>query len=708
MIHSRPKSESDRSRSLAGQLEWLIIWGGLLCALFVIVGRIANLDNFTLNVWGDRDLWRGLEMASNWNGTGPETNSGMRPFGGFFYILLHGAFSIWDDPRAANLAVTVLFGLTGLSLVIFAWRMISPHAATFAGVVLAGAGLTKTVSLVWNPGFIMFFAGGVVVFTCLFALRHRAVYLGLALFFAALGAQIHLQITILTIAIPAVMAVCRIHPRFSHLVAVLLGITAAYLPSIIGDPSSLGALTEPSGVSAKRNIDAYMRMNLAGLATRVGEIFTNYYFASGGSVAVIEYAVPERYRFVLGFLRIADIVAAGLVLRGAFAAFLGTSAQLVTIARVLLTFTVVAAIMFMFSTVNFRHFAFIIPVLALLAACGTEDLRQRLSGRFNSRIVTAGGFTLVLGILCARPLVLGGADFGRAAFNPASFLAHREIAEHVKSHYFTDYDQFWQQTVLFTWNGTAFELVPASGSNRMATVYEMTKAEENLSQSTQDCIAIFAGDKADTVDAEAVISRFFPDGSGVQVNPASRSTNLRFIPYSTAQGNCLKTFPNAYIASPFEDRYLKPRIAAAEDRTEVVQAGTDSVVFTHQFAGNRFPIAVEFIRSGGILSATLHGRRLRGHTGLIQFRFYDADINLDSPEGTYRIDFADTGIGDSFRGHLAPWQASATLPPEGSYALSITATDRKGQPFRIDLGTLTVSPRGISGSAPVRQSTAQD
>ena len=84
-----------------------------LCALFVLFGRIVNIDNFSLTVWGDRDLWRGFEGLTNNhdNGRGPETNSGYRAFGGFFYHLLTFVFSIWADIRAANVAVTCLYSI---------------------------------------------------------------------------------------------------------------------------------------------------------------------------------------------------------------------------------------------------------------------------------------------------------------------------------------------------------------------------------------------------------------------------------------------------------------------------------------------------------------------------------------------------------------------------------------------------------------------
>ena len=66
----------------------------MACALVVIIGRLTNLDNFSLTVWGDRDLWRGLAVISTdvLPSRGPETNSGYRPLGGFFYMMLAALF----------------------------------------------------------------------------------------------------------------------------------------------------------------------------------------------------------------------------------------------------------------------------------------------------------------------------------------------------------------------------------------------------------------------------------------------------------------------------------------------------------------------------------------------------------------------------------------------------------------------------------------
>ena len=67
-------------------------------------------------------------------------------------------FSIWADIRAANVAVTGLYAIAIIIPSTMLWREVSPIAGVITALALTGAGLAKSALLVWNPGFIIFFA----------------------------------------------------------------------------------------------------------------------------------------------------------------------------------------------------------------------------------------------------------------------------------------------------------------------------------------------------------------------------------------------------------------------------------------------------------------------------------------------------------------------------------------------------------------------
>ena len=154
-------------------------------------------------------------------------------------MMLAALLSVWSSVKAANLAVTGLYLVSILMVAGVLWREVSPRTGAIAALALTGAGLVKSTLGVWNPGFIIVFASAVVVFSHVFVKTGRSRYLGLAVLFSVLGSQIHMQITVLVAALPLIMMVYRIRPRWSHLFAVSGGVVIAYGPSLISAGSSL-------------------------------------------------------------------------------------------------------------------------------------------------------------------------------------------------------------------------------------------------------------------------------------------------------------------------------------------------------------------------------------------------------------------------------------------------------------------------------------
>ena len=680
-----------------------LLVAAFICAGLVIVGRIVNLDNFSLTVWGDRDLWRGLEVGTYWNGLGPETNSGFRPLGGFFYLLLNFVFSVWADLKAANLAVTILY-LMSIGLVSgWLWLEISPRAGAIAALALTGAGLAKATLSVWNPGFILFFSSGVVVFTYLFIKTGKSHHLATALFFAALGSQIHLQISVLVIALPFIMAFYRIMPRWSHGLAVGGGLLAAYLPSILADPTSLFAFSAASDAAeVSGSVATYAELDMAGIIDRAAVASGNFFRATGGSAQALATALPPRLDFILWPLWLADILAAMLA-AWAFITLLpgwkrNGSGDTGGRQGVFCIFAAVYFVVFLFSSVNFRHFVSVIPVLAILVAIGAENVLNRIG---NARSVSFYSLATILlvAFLGGRSAVVGGIDFGSAGFGASTYLSQVEIARHVKSRFFPDHGAFEEHSSLFVSNGEQLTFIKPDVGNRMATVFYLASADTRVETPMDDCLLILSKERIENISRPEIVSLVINGLGRFKINlhddRISESTSFYYLPYSTADTNCLKSFPNPYISTSFERHHLQPQHHDRPDGPLPLQISADRAGFSIPVEGTPFPWAVEFIQSDKGLVTAVHGREMRGHTGLAFQVLSDLTLSFTNAGNSTRFSFGKTQIGNKDVGTLVPWRSVPVPLPSGIYHVKLTASDWKGLRIDHSLGRLELSSNGI-------------
>ena len=240
---------------LAGICVVLLVSATAL-ALAANVHIVANRD---LTVWGDRDLWRALTVGQDWPVSGPESNGGTPLPGGAFYLLLAAILAIQPSLWAAQLGVVVLMaGATVLLGWVF-WREVSPLAGALVAAAFVGSGLLPSVLMVWNPGYLPFFAALSTV-TAYFAFKTgRPVFVAATAAAIAVGMQIHLQMAWLLLAI-AVAAVLR--PRswsWRHGAAFLVGFLVPYVPSLTlgGIRLFLQAAATPNDAIANYAIDDF-------------------------------------------------------------------------------------------------------------------------------------------------------------------------------------------------------------------------------------------------------------------------------------------------------------------------------------------------------------------------------------------------------------------------------------------------------------------
>jgi hypothetical protein len=152
---------------------------------------------------------------------------------------------------------------------------------------------------------------------------------------------------------------------------------------------------------------------------------------------------------------------------------------------------------------------------------------------------------------------------------------------------------------------------------------------------------------------------------------AAESAHFLYFPYKTIGGNCLKSFPNAYIPSAYEADFLDPGTEAPKWQS------TDAARFAVPLPDQPFPIGVELRRSGVNYQAILHGRPLRGYTGLRFQTMINPTLCFESNGDVRLVSFGQLTVGSPQRGTLAPWTSPAFGIPEGTYRLWLIGRDGK-------------------------------
>ena len=674
-----------------------------LCALFVIFGRVVNIENFSLTVWGDRDLWRGLEGLTNnhYNGRGPETNSGYRAFGGFFYQLLTFVFFIWADIRAANVAVTGLYAIAIIIPSTMLWREVSPIAGVITALALTGAGLAKSALLVWNPGFIIFFASTFVVCTYFLVKNGNPVYLGIMTLAAALGSQIHMQILILVAALPLILFFYRVKLKWIFVPAITLGLLVAYLPSMLLETQLISNTRNLGAMGA--NISLYASFDLGDTFERLKTLSINFVDATGGSYRHLGRLFDTKYEVIKPILWTADTIAIISLFLSLlyYRPSIYRRSQVDQPVGVFVLFSATYFVVFAFADVNFRHFVASLPALSILVALGATQF-HRLFARFfppqTSKVL--GGFLICF--LGARSLITGGVDFGFANVAADSYRAHNEIAKHVKKEYAIDYETFERTASLFKITSNGSEFVPHSIGGRMASIFYMATKSATAKRSPGKCLAIIIKPSPSQLNIKKTLKQVEDTLSAtfgkLAMGATTMSDRFFYINYQTRSGNCLKTFTNPYIPTAFEKKYLQRSNFETQETFSTQKISPTRSIFIFKGQSTPLPWSLDFTKSGTSINLTLHGRAFRGHSGLAHQELSDLKVSLIGDAQVYVFDFNELTIGNRQNGTLAPWRTRYKIVPDGNYTLRLSAQTNDQIKLAFELGTITVSLEGLETS----------
>lgn len=678
-----------RARSTRPSFETGLVVLLLIGAATAVAGRFLAVGDTDLTVWGDRDLWRGLEAVRHWPILGPETNGGTRTPGGAFYLLLAGMLAFHPGVVAADVGVALFFAVSTLLLWATFAREVSPLAGALVAAAFAGSGMLVGEDLgVWNPGYVDLFAVIATVAAYYFIRYGRAAALGVATAAIAVGMQVHLQITGLALGLAVAVAIFRPRLGWRHAAAFAAGLIIPFLPTLVADGPRL--LLETAAVPGDA-VDAYVFLEFNAWQ-KLGLL----YDLLGGCAASFALATGGRYPWGTAALGAADVLTAGLAIvfllrllrplpgrlrsdrPGAFAVF----------AVIALSYLAVAMISF----VNGRHLVAVLPAVAIMTGLAAEEV---VVGLRRAGGAAAGAAAAVCVLIAARPVLLGVVMMTGRDFSLASTRAQEEIATVVKARFYADHEAFESHAAMFQRGSDGrWQLRQGGLYDRMAFIYR-TATVPPTARDRDECLAIVAkdgveGDPRPSLAASPALADLAPAFG----ETGAESAHFVYLPYVARDGNCLKTFPNAYIPSAFEAAYLPPDAAAAAG------ADADGAVFVAPQVGRHFPLGVEIRRDGGHYVAVLHGRLLRGYTGLY-FRIITAPTLclVADDGGATVVSFGRVAVGSPVRGTLAPWRSPRFDLADGRYELWLTGRDgRQPQAVDLHLGRLLVP--GVAAAAP--------
>ena len=643
----------------------------LLVAGARIVASWRDVSLSDLSVWGDRDLWRALAVPDLWPVAGPESNGGTQLPGGAFYLLLATILGFQPTVLAAQMGVVVLFGASAILLGWVFWREVSPLAGALVAAAYTGSGLLPTVLMVWNPGYLPFFAAAATVTAYLSIKTGRLSHVAMLALCLAIGMQIHMQTIWLVVAVLTGAAASPRLRTWRHGAVFLLCFLVPYLPSLGHEGFLLltQAASTPKDALANYAIDDFRPGQKIQLVTSL----------LGGS-ALFDSTPPSgplRYAWLLGDA-VAVILVVGFIVGRLRHRFRDTPNQPENLFAVIALLQIGVTVFFF---VNLRHVVSAVPAVAVMTGLTAEKAVCRLRGVRHAQPVAV----LLCLLLALRPLALSHwtmPDY----FGVLSVGAQSEIAVSVKSRYYPDRESFEAHAGLLQRDPMGRWQVVGNGvAGPMAFLYETAKVGVPVSR-REDCLAIVPkGAVGSDPTIELGRSPLFTGLSPTFAN-ASESLHFKYFPYRTASGNCLKSFGNPYVPTSFEARYLPPDIT-----TPSAVSVQDAAVFVAPQAELRFPLGLEIRRDGPHFVAVMHGRLLRGYTGLYFRTITNLSLCLSGPAGIGVVPFGKFTVGSPQKGTLVPWRSGSFDVSDGTYGLWLTGTDpRSGRAVEIPLGELTV------------------
>jgi hypothetical protein len=165
--------------------------------------------------------------------------------------------------------------------------------------------------------------------------------------------------------------------------------------------------------------------------------------------------------------------------------------------------------------------------------------------------------------------------------------------------------------------------------------------------------------------------------------------HLLLFQYRTASRNCAKNLGNPYLPTTFENRHLSPSEQLTGFRVKQIQSSPSEIIVVVEDGYQPFPSGFKLVRSGTSLGVQIHGRTIRGYTGLISNRFTLTRLTLINSKSKSNTDIYlpdDLGTKNAY----APWNTSKEDIPDGNYIIKFYGKTHDNKIWDIELAKVTI------------------
>ncbi len=705
--------------------EQVFYWGASILCLFALgcglYFRFSVGEGFAWTLWIDRDLYRAVNLATEFQFTGAEMHQGGRTPGGFFYYLLWLITRFGESPTFVYRFMT---GMEILSLFIFAYsiKIITDYwhaliAVGFYSICVMRDGVFDSL---WNPSFIPLFASMIFYFSIRVLCFGKYQSLPWIALIAALGAQIHLSLLyplIITIAF------CFIYKKINEIrlyIYTIFCLIIPFLPFLYGELFS----TSKNLVSFTAEFEAFSALvdnlpfyakiwpNLSNILLaltsaqygRFPEIvaFANEFFESGKFVFSEFRSIGAILKtYSLSFILFAYVAICFFCIKARGRFELASIKQENTRAMVYLTLFISIIPAFIQAMITDelrpRYLIWLAPYGAFLIAIAAGDILQIFKGRQGTFVcwaVTAITLTLFASMVDSRGQVLHVAsiDSNRLKYAditeifkvateefqmPRAGITHRMAG--FSRYENGDWTRFWVN------GGKYIETLPTrntqTNTNDICLMALRTKPASNRPRDREDLKDVLT--KYDVLDSEIkVIKRF----------DAERFSYFGIEPNN---GNCPNTFSNGYIFTADESAFEEAWIG--RDKSARVlphwSDGNERRVVLNLHQRYRVLAGFVFYQNHNDVYTEFNSNQLRRYDpyGLSHLINPRLEFRSKKDRRVITSTFYHGKLGDGHSHIILPPQRSETVRLEkGSYEVVFIADDfvswsRKNGPLKVEL-----------------------
>jgi len=711
---------------------------GFVAIIVGVAFRVSIGEDFIYNIWTDRDLWRGVNLATDFQVTGSEMGgtAAHRTPGGlqsYVYYLMYG----WGaDPDTLWWLVILSFFAATCVLI----RTLDRYANTTVALLSAGVLLTSYTTHeemlhLWNPAFATVL---MILAYCLLLkiiLENRGQLIAWLILISALAAQYHLS-AFLMIAAAILLIFCfRIKVGWQTWLLGALLFLISYAPFIYNEVAN----GYPWFSEALR-----WRGELTNLDRISGDWGrqTREFFSVVGNLYRLPFSpifgdVPRTGFALIGFLILiaaSNVIIIGMVVY--FVAFIVKCRKcgkgeldLENIDRISIVnaaLSIFFAVVFIISAAELsrRRLVPLIPVGAVVAAIALHFVIGQLI-----RIRSLPIRRLMIGVASAT--ILFGLVFPLwhwSELHPhwPRYGGLKTLVFEFKEGVSSRAEDFRNRVALLS-DSPSPRFIPSkeipSGQFAVEVLLRkfMIGADSPAPTNSPACVAVMANEVRLTSSVNRIDGGVYPEkrpegekrdivkiarnllpsaaagqGQDIAILKAVAKTAYTFVVYRTQDGNCVKTFVDPYVLTEEERQvaaFRQPLVGpSSEADVKPFDPPTGAIgAFAFDLSNVFGPRSVLIHRDANGVYVSLHGRGSRGYQGFGSDYLKDPVVRFVSLSGGGAFDLliGKAEIGEGVK--LTPWRSKVLSLPEGSYKVILEAARLKSRTRKVENWSVVLS-----------------